>query len=121
MSTVSKDNLRKVERYFVEKVKSSGLKRTEATVVEIAEGSGVALATAHKALKDLEQRGVLTVIKPSSRRFPIQYIYNTSIEGFEVAEGKDEQIEFLKQRVAELEEKLRQMQNLPKNTLLQNV
>lgn len=120
MSNVSKENLRKVERYFVDQVKASGNKRTEATVVDIAEGAGVALATAHKAIKELDQRGILTVLKPSSRRFPIVYIYNHSIEGFEVAESKDEQIEFLKQRVLELEEQVRQLQNIPQKTLLQN-
>jgi predicted transcriptional regulator len=118
MANVSKENLRKVENYFVEQIKSLGNSRIEATVVEIAEGAGVALATAHKAIKELDQRGVLTVIKPSSRRFPITYIYRGDIQEFEVAQSKDEQIDFLTKRVAELEE---QLAGLKKSSALQSV
>lgn len=107
MSNVSKENLKKVQNYFVDQIKSIGRKRIEATVVEIADGSGVALATAHKAIKELDQRGVISVIKPSSRRFPITYIYQGDIEGFEVAQSLEEQVEYLKQRVFELEEENR--------------
>jgi DNA-binding MarR family transcriptional regulator len=121
MSNVSKENLRKVENYFVEQVRSLGNKRIEATVVEIADGSGVALATAHKAIKELDQRGRITVIKPSSRRFPITYVYRGDIQGFEVAQNKDEQIEFLKNRIAELEEQLKNSKKLPNDNILQNV
>lgn len=106
MSNVSKENLRKVESYFIDQVKTNGSNRTEATVVDIADGSGVALATAHKALKELDQRGVLTIIKPSSRRFPITYIYTGDIEGFEVAQSTEEQIEYLKDLVQERDEEI---------------
>lgn len=107
MANVSKENIKKVENYFVEQIKSLGNKRIEATVVEIADGAGVALATAHKAIKELDQRGVITIIKPSSRRFPITYIYRGDVEGFSIAQTKDEQIEFLKKRVAELEQEIK--------------
>lgn len=121
MTTVSKENLRKVENYFVDKIKSSGNKRIEATVLEIADGSGVALATAHKAIKELDSRGTLSVIKPSSRRFPITYIYRGDIEGFKNNQSKDEQIEFLQRKNEELEKRVVELENLLRNNVLQNV
>jgi DNA-binding MarR family transcriptional regulator len=126
MANVSKENLRKVERFFVESTKAHGTNRTEATVIEIADGSGVALATAHKALKELDQRGLLTIIKPSSRRFPITYIYTGDIEGFSNTESKEEQIEYLQdlltardQKIIELEAQIKKLTN--KDNVLQNV
>ena len=128
MTTVSKENLRKVENFFVEKIKSEGTNRIEATVLEIADGSGVALATAHKAIKDLDGRGVLTVIKPSSRRFPITYIYRGDVKGFEVAQSKDEQITYLqklneeqKEMILALQKRVRELENNSNKNLLQNV
>lgn len=128
MTTVSKENLRKVENFFVDKIKSEGTNRIEATVLEIAEGSGVALATAHKAIKDLDGRGVLTVIKPSSRRFPITYIYRGDIKGFEVAQSKDEQIAYLQKLNAEkdemilaLQQRVRELESNTNKNVLQNV
>lgn len=127
MTTVSKENLRKVENFFVDKIKSEGTNRIEATVLEIAEGSGVALATAHKAIKDLDGRGVLSVIKPSSRRFPITYIYRGDIKGFEVAQSKDEQIAYLQklntekdEMIAELQKRVRELENKNNKNMLQN-
>lgn len=128
MTTVSKENLRKVENFFVDKIKADGTNRIEATVLEIAEGSGVALATAHKAIKDLDGRGVLTVIKPSSRRFPITYIYRGDIQGFEVAQSKEEQIAYLqklneeqKETILALEKRVRELENMTNKNVLQNV
>jgi len=127
MTTVSKDNLRKVENFFVDMIKSTGNKRVEATVLEIADGSGVALATAHKAIKDLEGRGILNIIKPSSRRFPITYIYRGDIKGFEVAQSKDEQIIYLQKMnvekdelIMELQKRVRELENVVNKNVLQN-
>lgn len=100
MAQVSKENLAKVEYFIVTKVKELGTNRIEATVQDIADGSGVALATAHKAITELDQRGVINKIKPSSRRFPTIYEYKGSIEGFEVAQTQDERIAHLESVVA---------------------
>lgn len=110
ISQVSKENLRKVENFFVDKIKLEGTKRIEATVIEIADGAGVALATAHKAIKELDGRGVLTIIKPSSRRFPITYIYRGDLVGFEVAQSKEEQIAYLQRMNAEKDEMIQELQ-----------
>jgi hypothetical protein len=131
MTNVSKENLRKVENYFVESTRATGSKRLEATVIEIAEGAGVALATAHKAIKELDSRGVLSVIKPASRRFPITYVYRGDIEGFEVKQTQEEQIKYLQSLLAERDSQLLEMQkrirelenivlNNPSKNLLQN-
>lgn len=106
MTNVSKENLRKVESYFVNSIKASGSKRLDATVVEIAEGAGVALATAHKAIKELDSRGILSVLKPSSRRFPITYIYRGDIEGFDAKQTTEDQIKYLQNLLAERDEQL---------------
>lgn len=128
MTTVSKENLRKVESFFVETIKSTGNKRVEATVLEIAEGSGVALATAHKAIKELDGRGILSIIKPSSRRFPITYVYCGDIKGFEVAQSKDEQIAYLQSLNAEkdevilsLQKRVRELERNTNKNVLQSV
>lgn len=128
MTNVSKENLKKVESYFIEKCKSTGNKRIEATVVEIADGSGVALATAHKAIKELDGRGILSVLKPSSRRFPIVYIYRGDMKEFQISESKDEQIVYLQnlvserdERILELEKRVRELENITNKTVLQNV
>jgi|GraSoiStandDraft_51_1057287.scaffolds.fasta_scaffold19690_2 predicted transcriptional regulator len=110
MANVSKENLRKVENFFVEHTLSTGSKRLEATVIEIAQGAGVALATAHKAIKELDSRGILSVLKPSSRRFPIAYIYRGDIEGFEVKQTLEEQNKYLQSLLAERDEQLLEMQ-----------
>jgi predicted RNase H-like nuclease (RuvC/YqgF family) len=127
MSTVSKENLRKVERFFIDTIKASGNKRIEATVLEIAEGAGVALATAHKAIKELDNRGTLTVIKPASRRFPITYVYRGDIEGFEVAQSKEEQIQYLQNLNAEnqetihaLEKRVKELESIINRSSIQN-
>jgi predicted transcriptional regulator len=119
--------LRKVERFFIDTIKASGNKRIEATVLEIAEGAGVALATAHKAIKELDNRGTLTVIKPASRRFPITYVYRGDIEGFEVAQSKEEQIQYLQNLNAEnqetihaLEKRVKELESIINRSSIQN-
>jgi hypothetical protein len=107
---VSDENMKKMQMYFVKKIKETGTNRIEATVVEIADGAEVALATAHKALKQMAKENKLTIIKPSSRRFPITYVYNEDIQGFEETQNKDEQIEYLQNLVAELNEKVARLE-----------
>ncbi len=92
---VSEENVAKVEAFFVRRVKETGTNHIEATVVEIAEGSEVALATAHKAIKELTKQQVISVIKPKSRRFAITYIYNRPIEEFTAEQQEQGQIEYL--------------------------
>ncbi|MFX3637068.1 MAG: winged helix-turn-helix transcriptional regulator [Candidatus Pristimantibacillus sp.] len=71
---VSTENLTKLESFFKKRSDGQGVPMT-ITVVEIAEGSGLALATAHRGIKELERRGIIKVIKAASRRETIQYIY----------------------------------------------
>jgi hypothetical protein len=103
---VSDENIQKVEAYFVKRIKEVGSTRLEATVVDIADGSGVALATAHKAIKQLAESKRITVIKPNSRRFPITYVYNGNVEGFVKKQSAEEQIEYLQGLVQSLQSKL---------------
>lgn len=95
MYHVSEENLAKVEAFFVQRVKETGTNHIEATVVEIADGSGVALATAHKAIKELKKNNTIDIIKPTSRRFAITYIYKRDIEDFNVEKSTEGQIEYL--------------------------
>lgn len=97
---VSEENLRKVERFFVEKAKEEGTKELQDTIVNISNGADVAVATAHRAIKKLEEKGILTIIKPVSRRFSRTYIYNGDISEFTEEENKDRQIVYLKSMIA---------------------
>jgi predicted transcriptional regulator len=106
---VSDENLQKVEAYFVKRTKETGSNRIEATVIEIAEGSGVALATAHKAIKTLVKEKIITMIKPKSRRFPINYIYTKDIADYDAVKTEQEQIEYLKGLVQQYREELEEM------------
>jgi predicted transcriptional regulator len=128
MANVSKENLRKVENYFVESIISTGSKRLEATVVEIAEGAGVALATAHKAIKELENRGILSILKPSSRRFPITYVYRGDIEGFNAKQTQEDQIKYLQnllserdERISVLEKRVNELETISRSNKNENV
>jgi predicted transcriptional regulator len=99
---VSDENLQKVEAYFVKRTKETGSNR-------IAEGSGVALATAHKAIKTLVKEKIITMIKPKSRRFPINYIYTKDIADYDAVKTEQEQIEYLKGLVQQYREELEEM------------
>lgn len=116
---VSEENLYKVESFFVDRAKELGTNRIETTVAKIAEGSGVALATAHKAILQLEKDKVLEVIRPKSRRFAITYIYNRDIEDFDFELEQHSQIEHLqslvqkqKEEIASLQEQLNNAQGM---------
>lgn len=108
---VSKDNLRKVEEFFVEQARQKGTNIVQATVAEIADGSGVALATAHKALKELKKLELLNWKEPKSRRFPIEYKYIGSIEGFQQNINKDDQIRNLQNLVKELQDQIIELEH----------
>jgi predicted transcriptional regulator len=107
---VSDENLSKVESFFVQKAKETGSKKIEATVVEIAEGADVALATAHKAIQQLEKDKIIEVIKPKSRRFPITYIYKRDIEGFEAEQSQQWQLDYLLKMVKQQKEEIADLQ-----------
>ena len=118
MINVSNEYLRKVETYFAENTQELGTNRIQATVQEVADGAGVALATAHKALKELNNRGTIDMIKPSSRRFPITYVYNgdteSTIEENDLRSQVDhllEQLDSYKEMVAELQKENRMLKN----------
>lgn len=127
-SQVSKENLAKVEYYFVSKAKELGTNRITATVKEIADGSMVALATAHKAIRELDQRGVLDIINPPSRRFPITYIYKGDIENFEQKQTLEDQNEYLRMIISqkddeinELKRNILNLQRLAEDNVLHNI
>lgn len=99
-NTVSKENLFKVQNFIKTQTEKLGGGKFSATVIEIAEGSHVALATAHRAIKELTSRGIIDVIKPSSRRFPITYIYNENIKDSELHQiSLESQIDQLKKEL----------------------
>lgn len=99
---VSDENMRKVEFFFINKMKELGTNVIEATVKDIALESGVALATAHKAIGRLEYKGVLKVNRPDSRRFAITYQYVGDDGAFEEAISQEDQIKNLQEQVEEL-------------------
>lgn len=103
---VSEENMRKVEDFFIGRMKQDRTNRIDATVAQIAEGSGVSLATAHKALTKLKDKGILEVKTTSkTRRFPLTYYYHGEKE---VIEERD-QLESLQKLVAELREEIEQL------------
>ncbi|RPK20001.1 MULTISPECIES: hypothetical protein [Paenibacillus] len=111
MYHVSEENMLKVEAFFVQKVREVGTNQFEATVVEIAEGSGVALATAHRAIKELKKQNVIDIIKPTSRRFAITYIYKRDIQDFNVEQSKEGRIEYLTGLVQTQNDEIEKLRN----------
>lgn len=103
---VSNENYAKVEKFFVEHALRTGSRDIEATVAQIAEGSNVALATAHKAIKLLEADKKLRVNRPSSRRFAITYTYLGDIEGFSEKQTLQEQVAYLQSVISTLQAEL---------------
>lgn len=87
--SVSDESLQKVEKFFKSESTRNSEETITGTIQQIANQSGVALATAHKAIKELEKRGILNIIRPKSRREPIQYIYA------EKQDRSKEELEFL--------------------------
>jgi DNA-binding MarR family transcriptional regulator len=106
---VSDENLLKVEDFFVRKVKETGSKSLEATVVDIADGSGVALATAHKAIKELSKKKIIDIIRPQSRRFAITYVYHGDIQGFNDKKEDNFQLDYLKDLVQQMKEEIAEL------------
>lgn len=102
----SDENVGKVIDYFVEKVRTSGSRQFEDTVAGVSKNAGVALATAHRVIKQLEAERIITIHRPVARRLPTSYTYNADIKDFMVEKGKDSQIEYLKNMNSELIEKL---------------
>lgn len=103
--TVSADNLKKLDAYFqIEQAKVGDGNYVTLTVVQIAEGSNLALATAHRGIKELERRGVLKVIKPPTRRETVQYIYKGNVQ--RSRQELEDTIISLENEVKQLKEKL---------------
>jgi ribosomal protein S25 len=117
---VSEENLNKVEKFFVSRIKEEGTKRIKATVMDIAEGSEVALATAHKAIKELEKTKVLEIVKPSSRRFPIVYVYKKDIDNFDAKQTQQGQLEYLQESNANLQAEISVLRDTLNKLLVEN-
>lgn len=98
-SSISSDSLSKVEKMFKEKSAQLNGAIITMTVAEVAEQSGVALATAHKAIKELVRHGIVNIIRPSSRRESVQYIYKGR-------EGKEKTKQELESYIRELENEI---------------
>ena len=98
-TTISKEKLRLLQKYFINRVKNGQTRTFEETVQNIADGSGLALATAHKGIKELVNRGVLTVSKSRSRRFPCVYTYTGELDEVKEFIDKDAQIKYLHEKL----------------------
>lgn len=99
-TSISKEKLKQLQNFFIDRVKKSQSRTIEETVQNIAEGSGLALATAHKGIKELENRGVLSVKKTKSRRFPCVYTYTGDLDVNKKFVDKDEEIRYLQEKLA---------------------
>ena len=64
------------------------------------------MATAHKAIKELNRKQILEIIRPKSRRFAITYIYRGDIEGFDDKKEDNFQLDYLKNLVQEMKEEI---------------
>ena len=98
-TTISKEKLRLLQKYFIDKVRNGESRTFEETVQNIADGSGLALATAHKGIKELVNRGVLAVRKSKSRRFPCVYTYTGELDEVKEFIDKDAQIKYLHEKL----------------------
>lgn len=105
---VSEENVKKVETFFVQRAKDTGTNVIKETVVDIAELSGVSLATAHKAIQELVKRKIIERVKQNSLKAGFSYVYKADIEGFEITKNKEEHYEWLKERVEQLQMELDQ-------------
>ncbi|OMD73276.1 hypothetical protein BSK48_05245 [Paenibacillus odorifer] len=98
----SQENVDKVSAYFVSKVKTTGSRRFSETIADIARNSDVALATAHRVIKQLVAEKKITAIRHDSRRIANEYIYHDDIVGFLLEKDKDQQISYLQDLVQQL-------------------
>jgi sugar-specific transcriptional regulator TrmB len=104
--SVSKENLQKVEQYFQMQSKLTEDGKISATVKDISENSGVALATAHKAIRELERKGIIKIYKPTSRRFAIEYVYDPENKIERTKEQFEDLIRSLEKENKELKDRL---------------
>lgn len=92
----------KVERYLIKQVRERGSRQFSVRVGDIAFGSDVALATAHKVLKLLENKGIIKIIRGDTRRVPNQYQYLADIDFEETKFNQAAEVRKLKSQVDEL-------------------
>ena len=111
---ISKEKMRALQKYFIKTVKNGQSRTFEATIQNIADGSGIALATAHRGIKELEERGILKVSKTKSRRFPCVYMYNGDLEEFKEFVDKDAQIRHLQQTIESQRKEISRLKQMVK-------
>ena len=108
-NTISKENRIKLQNYFIDQVVSKGSRKIQETVNNIAEESGLALATAHKGITELVNRGVLSVQKSKSRRFPNVYTYLGELDETKNFVDKDAEIEYLRKKMKKLQREVKML------------
>lgn len=97
MYLVSDDNVDKVKRFFIRQSKETGL-TVNMRVDEIAFHSGVALATAHKALQALSDEGFLEIERSACRRNANSYHVMSDIDIEEKKMSIEEELVYEKQQ-----------------------
>jgi len=75
---ISDEYLERVINYFRKEAEKLQLRQFKKTINEIGESLGVSALTVTRAINQLEEKGIITVIRAKSRRFPNTYIYNGS-------------------------------------------
>jgi predicted transcriptional regulator len=111
LTTISEEKLRAVEGFFHERCSQIGTTIIDnLTVEEVADKSGVSLATAHKAIRRLEQEGKMIVLKGSSRRENNVYVYKSTDFGNRKILVDQHFIDRLMERIYELETALQRNQ-----------
>ena len=108
-STISKENRIKLQNYFIDQVISSGSRKVQDTVANIAKESELALATTHRGIAELVRRGVLTVQRSDSRRFPNIYTYTGELDETKNFVDKDAEIEYLRKKVKNLQREVKSL------------
>ncbi|OZB96540.1 hypothetical protein [Paenibacillus sp. XY044] len=99
---VSEQNLRKVENYIVDRVVQSGDRRFQETLTVVAKESGVALMTAIRAIRELENAGKVISLRSASRRIANTYEYVGDLIGFIENQSSEDKIQYLQSKLAEV-------------------
>ncbi|HLS89389.1 MAG TPA: hypothetical protein VK008_07150 [Sphingobacteriaceae bacterium] len=112
---VSARTIRKLIRFFQDRVKATGDPELRATYKEIAEGSGVSYAIVKRGLADLQEQGLLEIREVGGRRTPNVYTFlgNLNAEAVpesEAADGQVRRTEILERRLAEEQARVAQLE-----------
>lgn len=112
---VSARTIRKLIKFFQDRVKETGDPELRATYKEIAEGSGVSYAIVKRGLADLQEQGLLEIREVGGRRTANVYTFlgNLDTEAAPDGEAPDGQVrrtEILERRLAEEQARVMQLE-----------